>query len=378
MRYSILTAIIASTLFFTACKKEGCTNPDASNFNHDAEKDNGSCEFNAPSTFVFTDANGNNTVSYSGQTERLNQLEELSAYAKSGNSMTISAANLKDMFANTNGNGNGNFTFTSTKDLKSKTYALDTTLLTSFFDSIEIASQNYQTTAANGQAGVLTTGSSTYLFSANGIEYAQLIEKGIMGAVFYYQMNAVYLGDSKMNVDNTNAVDPGAGKYYTTMEHHFDEAFGYFGVPIDFPSNTNGIRFWGKYSNSQDSDYGFNASLMNAFLEGRYAITQNDLSTRDNQRMLIQENMEKLTAAVAVHYIDEALSSFGSDQAKFLHVVSEAWAFVNAIKYSPVATRLMTPTEVDNLLTQFGTNFWNLSTTELNSIKSTLVSTYNL
>ena len=71
---------------------------------------------------------------------------------------------------------------------------------------------------------------------ANGIEYTQLIEKGLMGAVFYYQITNVYLGDGKMDVDNADQVDPDNGKYYTTMEHHWDEAFGYFSDAVDFPT----------------------------------------------------------------------------------------------------------------------------------------------
>lgn len=378
MKNTIIYSLAILALTTVSCKKEGCTDQTASNYNYDAKKDNGSCEYNAPTTYNFKDVNGNSTVSYSGQTERLNQLEEMTTYAKSGNASAISASVLNDMYANTGGNGGGNFSFTSSKQLKSKTFAPDTTMFFAFFDSIEVASLDYAATAADGQAGTLSSGQSTYLFSANGIEYAQLIEKGLMGAVLYYQMTSVYLDDDKMNVDNTTAVDPGAGKYYTVMEHHFDEAFGYFGVETDFPSNTNNIRFWGKYCNSRDAELGSNATIMNAFLSGRYAITQNDLTARDAQRLILQENIETLTAAQAVYYLDQGVSYFGNDQAKFLHVVSEAWAFINAIKYSPVATRRMNTTEVDALITQFGTNFWNLTTTDLNTIKATLVSTYNL
>ncbi|MEZ4937245.1 MAG: DUF4856 domain-containing protein [Crocinitomicaceae bacterium] len=377
MKNSII-ALLTIGLVATSCKKEGCMDQNASNYNHDAQKDNGSCEYKAPSSYMFTDEAGNNTVSFGGQTERLNQLDELIAYAETGETTPISASILSDMFANTGGNGNGNFSFTSTKDLKSKCYSLDTTTIMGYFDSIALASASFASQASNGQAGILTSGTSTYLFSANGIQYSEVIEKTIMGAVFYYQMNSVYLSDSKMNVDNTTAVDPANGEYYTTMEHHFDEAFGYFGVPIDFPSNTNGIRFWGKYCNAVNSAINSNSLLMQAFLEGRYAITQNDMNTRDANRLIIQENMEKLVAANAVRYLDEGLSYFGTDQAKFLHVMSEAWAFVNIIRYSPVNTRKMTPTEVDALVGQFGTNFWNLTLNDLNAIKTTLTTTYNL
>ena len=266
MKNSII-ALLTIGLVATSCKKEGCMDQNASNYNHDAQKDNGSCEYKAPSSYMFTDEAGNNTVSFGGQTERLNQLDELIAYAETGETTPISASILSDMFANTGGNGNGNFSFTSTKDLKSKCYSLDTTTIMGYFDSIALASASFASTASNGQAGILTSGTSTYLFSANGIQYSEVIEKTIMGAVFYYQMNSVYLSDAKMNVDNTTAVDPANGEYYTTMEHHFDEAFGYFGVPTDFPGNIVGIRYWGKYCNAADPTINSNTTLMNAFLQ---------------------------------------------------------------------------------------------------------------
>src|SRR5690606_16979703 len=69
MKKNILFAGIL-VISLASCKKEGCMDENASNFNQDAKKDNGSCTYNAPSTYLFTDANGNSTVSYSGQLER--------------------------------------------------------------------------------------------------------------------------------------------------------------------------------------------------------------------------------------------------------------------------------------------------------------------
>lgn len=149
----------------------------ALNYNEEAKKDDGSCEYfqlTVPTTYSFTDGT-NNTVSYGGQTERLDQLTEMTTYMKTGISGVLTNQALTDMFANTGGNGGGNFSFTSTKKLMDKCLAADTSLFIDYMDSLAIASQDYASAASDGQAGTLTSGTSTYLFAANGIEYTQLI-----------------------------------------------------------------------------------------------------------------------------------------------------------------------------------------------------------
>ena len=127
---------------------------------------------------------------------------------KSGNNTPISAQQLKDMFDNTNDNGNGHFSFTSTKQLKNKCFQLDVQKFEDYMDSIEVASNDYAQTASNGQAGTLTTTtSSTYLFNKSGMEPLQFIEKGLMGAVFMNQALNVYFGTDKMSADNSTIVD---------------------------------------------------------------------------------------------------------------------------------------------------------------------------
>ncbi|MDI3325994.1 DUF4856 domain-containing protein [Pontibacterium granulatum] len=67
--------------------------------------------------------------------------------------------------------------------------------------------------------------------SVNGLDYAQLISKFTMGAVFYNQAVDSYL-DEKLEADtkpNNKAYED--GKPYTGKEHVWDEAFGYFGAP---------------------------------------------------------------------------------------------------------------------------------------------------
>ena len=366
-----------------SCKKKGCTDSIASNYSEEATKDDGSClytpQLDIPTTYDFKDANGNSTVSYSGQTDRLNQLSELAAYAKSGIGMVLSEEVMHDMYVNTGDNGGGNFTFSSTKQLKNKCIASDAELFETYIENQATASQDYMEVASNGQAGTLSSGDSQYLFAANGIEYAQLIEKGLMGAVFMYQATQVYFGDDKMNADNGTAVDADAGKYYTQLEHHWDEAFGYFGAPIDFLTNTEDLVFWAKYCNSRNADLGSNKEMMDAFLTGRALISADKSDDQINTQInKIRSTWEKISAAQAINYFEGAKSNFGSDNAKYLHQLSEAYAFVAALKYVSLDTRVITYSQIESILNEtIGENFWEVTTTDLTNAINELNTIYN-
>lgn len=378
----IIFSLAIATLALGACKKKGCIDPSASNYNDKAKKDDGSCTYTEvepayaiPTTYNFTDAAGNSTVDFSGQTDRLNQLTQIVDMVKTGTTSTLSAQALKDMFANVGGNGNGNFNFSSTKQLKDKCFGLDQALIESYFDSVAVASLSNGQTATSGSAGVLVSGTKSYLVGANGMDYKEIIEKSVMGAVFMYQALNVYFGSDKMNVDNTAAVDVSANKYYTTMEHHWDEAFGYFGVPLDFPTSPSD-EFWGEYCSVQDANLGSNAKMMNAFLKGRAAISNKVYTDRDQAIEAIRTTWEDIAANQAITYINTAISLFGTDQGRYLHVLSEVYGFCQSLRYAPEATRNLNNTEHAGLMALFGDNLWDLTIQDLNAIKTALLAKY--
>ena len=54
------------------------------------------------------------------------------------------------------------------------------------------------------------------------------------------------------------------------MEHHWDEAYGYFTDAVDYAPNGNGTnRFWGKYANSREGVLQSATKISQAFRIGR-------------------------------------------------------------------------------------------------------------
>lgn len=324
MRYLLSTptllTIFACSVLFSSCNQDG-----------------DSPELDVPSTYEFT-RNGTSSVSYSGQTQRLDMLALLTTYMKSSNTVgapALSADQLKDMFANENAPFNGQ---TFSKDLESKCFQTDVSMFEALMDDLASAS-TATGTASNGTAGVLVDGSSDptvgYRVNTNGVELTQVIEKGLMGAVFYYQAMEVYLSEDRMgSVGNDDLKE---GENYTNMEHYFDEAFGYFGAPTDFPSavTIDDARFWGKYCNKRNDGLyaGINDEISTAFRTARAAIAAKDYEARDLAIQTIQQKWAVIIAGTAVGYLRDGLSTSGKPNYKRHHALSEAIGFMMALKY---------------------------------------------
>ncbi|MCB0584134.1 MAG: DUF4856 domain-containing protein, partial [Phaeodactylibacter sp.] len=271
---------------------------------------------NIPDSYDF----GN--VNYDGQLQRLAMLLEMKNYLSTSteNGAVLNAGRLKAMYANDAPVAEWQGTYDASKQLKEKTFEFYQELFDKLLDAVARASVS-TVAGGPGQAGIVSSedGSKRYLLNENGLELAQAIEKGLMGACFYYQATAVYLGDEKMNVDN-QSVEPGEG---TAMEHHWDEAFGYYGVPASFPATTSPLFFWGSYSNQRDLLLSCNQKMMDAFLKGRAAISAGNLAVRDEAIAEVRTNWELISGATAISYLNQALENF-DDPALRAHTLSEA------------------------------------------------------
>ena len=311
--------------------------------------------YTVPETYDFEN------VSYSGQTQRMQMLSELDAYIKTGNSgEQLSALTMKQMYANANTPFADASLNSSGKQLRDKTIETAQAEFEGYFEAVAAASNAPSNLlglpAENGRAGLLTTadGTRTYLVDENGIEYGQLIQKGLMGAVFYYQAVEGYLTDEKIGaaVDNKTVAE-GEG---TKMEHHWDEAFGYFGAPKDFPANESDAKFWANYSNQVDAALGSNEALMDAFIKGRAAISANDMAGKDAAAATVRTEWERLVAAAAIHELNAAKNNL-ADQAKKSHYLSEAIGFVMGLKYK--TDRKLTDAKYSEVMDRIGENLYD-------------------
>lgn len=313
-------------LSITSCAKKGCTDPTAANYDSIAEEDDGNCDYtyNVPSEYVFTDGDGNSTVSYSVQTARMDMLSEMVSYLKTANNdpaVTLSATDLLAMYDNSYNGWSDADLVGNGKQLKSKT-ALDDAGIQSMFEGW-----------MNAAAAATPSSNTSYLQDASGLEWTQVIEKGLMGACFASQMTSNYLAGISSD-DNTTIED---GKYYTEMEHHWDEAYGYFTDAPDYPTNGTD-RFWGKYANKSylEDNIGSATDIATAFRTGRAAIASGNMSDVLAQAEIIKTETKQMVAGMALHYLNDVkaqISSGTADQSSINHSMSEALAFIFGIQF---------------------------------------------
>ena len=328
---------------------------------------------------TFVDALGVSTVNFSGQTTRINMLKELDAYMKTGTSATIDAAKMQNMFQHQNSPfSDPDLNAASTKVISSKTAAsfsaseadAERQRFIGYFQTLATVSQSNGQTAAQGQAGML---GGKRLVDEKGIEYNQIIAKGLIGALMLDQISNVYLGTDKQNVDNTTPAD---GKNYTTMEHHWDEAYGYLTKNATYPMKGD-EAFLGEYARQGASIHGGAENLFLAFVKGRAAIVNKDYTTRDEQIAYIRAELEKAVATVAISYLNKTNSA--SDDASRFHALSEGVGFIYSLRYAYAAKMSVAKSNelMDKLMNKTN-GFWSLTAADIDNVRDELAAMYSI
>lgn len=328
-----------------------------------------------PQTVLIPETYSFDNVSFSGQTDRINQLDEMIEYMESANQegITLQLGVLNDMFSNKDGNGNGFFTFSSTKQLRDKCFEPDLAIFQGYFEKIVLTSQSTKP-ASNGQAGRMYSSSEpgkSKLFDENGWEYSEVFEKAVMGAVFYYQATSHYLTPEKMDVDNTT-VTPDEG---TPMQHHWDEAYGYLAVSTNFPNELENLKFWGKYCNGREAVLNTNTDLSYAFRMGRQAINVQRYDKRDEALINVKKAWETVCVGTALHYLNSAIANIGDDFARN-HALSEGTGFISNLFYND--TRVISEVQINEIQSLIGNNLYEVTADNLISARDKLAAIYKL
>ena len=400
MKY-IPNIILAATVLFASCSDDDNTEPIV---------DNGGVDIEAPLTYSF-DRDGATTVAFDGQTTRIRMAEEVVGALLDFDNAT--AESLSAMYNHQEGESNFQDPAlnASGKNLSNKTAASRDYFFANTAESaaIRAAFESYlekQVTevfpgelqaAEPGVAGQLADGSATRWVASNGLEYNQLWIKGLLGALMTDQMINNYLSpavlDEADNIENNDNEVVEDGKNYTTMEHKWDEAYGYlFG---NSPSAANPLAtlgdddsFLNKYLGrvENDADFaGIAQELFDAFKLGRAAIVGKNYQLRDEQAAIIQERISEIIAIRAVYYLEQGrLALEQENYGTAFHDLSEGYGFIYSLRFTRntvTGAPYFNRTEVDAMLAQLmeqGPNgLWDVTPAILSDLAETIAAKFS-
>ena len=360
-----------------------------------------------PATYEFS-RNGSSTVSFDGQTTRIQMAQDLRSSLKDIN---LTLTNLHGKFAHIEGgndfadaNLNASNKNIRSKFAASKDYFASNTTLANVLkmqmdgwisDQATEVFPNWNLIATAGSAGQLQEGGGGTIryVNAKGLELDQAIAKSLIGGLMTDQIVNNYLstvvldeGSNVINNDNGVLED---GKNHTSMEHKWDEAYGYlYGNEVNPAIPVLGAdSFLNTYLNQVDSDPDFAgtaAAIYNAFKLGRAAIVAKNYTVRDSQAQIIRENISKVSAVRAVHYLQVGKTNMAADAedlAKAFHGLSEGYGFINSLQFTRKPNTnepYFTNSEVNSMLTQLmtGNGFWDVTPETLDALSATIATRF--
>lgn len=368
----------------------------------------------APTTYEFT-RDGASTVSFSGQTARIGMAEELISTMKD---FGASEELMLEMYRNETASGGDANPYSdaslneSTKSVRGKVAASRDYFSTNATVSTEIKNEfetwigkqvnevfpNENTAAAPGQPGQIADGSSTRYVNGQGLEYNQMVNKGLIGALMLDQalnnyLSVAVLDEASNRADNEDGV-VAEGKSYTTMEHKWDEAYGYvYGTSADpadpNPTIGNDDSFLNKYIGRVEGDPDFAGiadDIYNAFKLGRAAIVEGDYDLRDEQAAIIREKLSTVIGVRAVYYLVQGANGLAATPQEFgpaFHDLSEGYGFIYSLQFTqnpstgqPYISRSDVQSFIDQMLA--GENgLWTATPATLNSIAASIADAFD-
>ena len=247
------------------------------------------------------------------------------------------------------------------------------TRISGYFSAIETASQSVANTASEGVAGKL----GNYLVDENGVEIAQVIQKGLIGALQLDYIGNVLL-DEGLNADNTQTT---ASENYTQLEQNWDRAYGLLTLnPVYLEGATdatrNSVEFGaGAYLwEYNKADY---ADIYPAFLKGRAAIVNNDKAEVAAQATFIRTALEKAIAGAALGYLEKWKT--GETDAARAHAIGEGLGFIYSLRFAEIhEANAAFSDEILNDLMDSENGFWGLTAAKINSAAEAIATKFDL
>ena len=369
----------------------------------------------APETYSF-ERNNESTVSFGGQTTRIAMASAVVAALK--NTEKTEDA-LSKMFDHQEGNPDfdSETLNASTKSVRSKvaaskdffaTNTAEAKALKEDFDTwiinqVNEVFPNWNNQASKGEAGFIEEGGAdpaTRYVTAKGVELNQLFAKGLIGALMTDQMLNNYLStavlDEAGNVEANDDEEVAEGKNYTTMEHKWDEAYGYAYGASENSANPNATigeddDFLNKYIGrvENDTDYtGIAKEIFDAFKLGRAAIVAKKYEVRNEQANIIREKISQIIAIRAIYYLQQGKSkidvSSAIDYADVFHDLSEGLGFVYSLQFTrkpnekePYFSKQEVTAFIEQL-TGSENGLWDVTPETLQSISETIAQRFEL
>lgn len=396
MKNYLPIALALTTIAFTSCEDDDPVITDGGT----------DIEVTAPATYSF-ERDGESTVSFSGQTTRIQMAQELVSEMSDFDNATVPS--LSNMFSNEENPFENEDLNASDKSIKSKVaastdyYAGDaagSATVKAFFearlaDQVNEVFPAQNTVAEAGVAGQIADGESTRYVNAQGFEYNQIVAKGLIGALMIDQALNNYLGtavlDEATNVeDNDNGVVV-EGKSYTNMEHKWDEAFGYlYGNAAD-AANANATagtddNFLNKYLGRVEGDEDFAGiaqEIFDAFKLGRAAIVAGDYELRDEQAEILRTRLSEVVGIRAVYYLQQGKNAIeAGDYGAAFHDLSEGFGFVYSLQFTRnpnTDAPYLSTEEVNTFISQLTADngLWDVTPETLDAISTAIAAQFD-
>lgn len=380
-----------------ACKKDKTENPKQLRAKIDYAKLVDGTKYDNTNT-IFVDANGKSTIDVTTGNFRYRVFQGINTYAGFWKTQTLDANVLKNMYKNSGNpftiltnplpadfaalNASGvqlrNVTASSWPTADAETVRLK---IEADFTSLAAISASANVAAVKGTAGYVTNNAgSKYLIDAKGLETGQLIQKGLIGAFDLDYIGNILLMKG-LEADNYAIV---SGKNYTQLEQKWDEAYGSLTLsPIYLAGSTDATRgttesFIGSYLwEYNKANY---AKIFPAFLKGRAAIVNNDITELKAQALFIRTQMEYAIANSAWNYLKKWKDGVtAGDAGAAAHALGEGLGFIYSLRFATVhnADAKFSNDIITALIGTEG-GAWDLTTTKVNAAQDAIKAQFGL